>query len=85
MQSIKRKGTTASNFTGRSRVAVIYDDEYYQSYEDVFMIPHVMTKTFTLDYGPQHNQFMRRYDFNHIVTPYIKTLTTREQYGNIIL
>ena len=32
----KEKGTTASNFTGRSRVAVIYDDEYYQSYEDVF-------------------------------------------------
>ena len=58
----KEKGTTASNFTGRSRVAVIYDDEYYQSYEDVFGDSACGDQNFYTDYG-QHNQFMRRYDF----------------------
>ena len=58
----KENGTTASNFTGRSRVAVIYDDEYYQSYEDVFGDSACGDQNFYTDYG-QHNQFMRRYDF----------------------
>ena len=58
----KEKGTTASNFTGRSRVAVIYDDEYYQSYEDVFGDSACGDQNFYTDYG-QHNQFMSRYDF----------------------
>ena len=58
----KKKSTTASNFTGRSRIAVIYDDEYYQTYEDVFGDSACGDQNFYTDYG-QHNPFMRRYDF----------------------
>lgn len=58
----KEKSTTASNFTGRSRIAVIYDDEYYQTYEDVFGDSACGDQNFYTDYG-QHNEFMRRYDF----------------------
>jgi hypothetical protein len=58
----KKASIKGSNFTGRSRIAVIYDDEYYLTYEDVFGDSARGDTSFYSEYGQNHD-FMLKYDF----------------------
>ena len=76
----------ATNFTGTSGIEIVYPDEYYQTYEDVFGDSATGDKNLWNDYGQLYERQGFRKDFDPDLTKNYKTrkdyiYNTIQQYG----
>ena len=67
----------ATNFTGTSGIEIVYPDEYYQTYEDVFGDSATGDKNLWNDYGQLYERQGFRKDFDPDLT---KNYKTRKDY-----
>ena len=67
----------ATNFTGTSGIEIIYPDEYYQTYEDVFGDSATGDKNLFNDFGQMYERQGFRKDFDPDLT---KNYKTRKDY-----
>ncbi len=65
----------ATNFTGTSGIEIIYPDEYYQTYEDVFGDSATGDKNLFNDFGQMYERQGFRKDFDPDLTKNYKTRT----------
>ncbi len=63
----------ASNFTGNTGIEIVYPDEYYQTYEDVFEDVAQGDKSLFNDYGQLYKRQGFRKDFDPELTQNYKT------------
>jgi len=63
----------ATNFTGTTGIEIVYPDEYYQTYEDVFGDSAIGDKNLWNDYGQQYERQGFRKDFDPDLTKNYKT------------
>ena len=65
----------ATNFTGTSGIEIVYPDEYYQTYEDVFGDSATGDKNLFNDFGQMYERQGFRKDFDPDLTKNYKTRT----------